>query len=36
MRWADPSDLGPFYGVTANTADFRLKLVHAYITAVAD
>ena len=36
MTWADPSDLGPSYSVTGDTADFRLKLVHAFIGAVGD
>lgn len=34
MTWADPADLGPGYTVIGDTADFRLKLVHAFITAV--
>ena len=36
MMWADPSDLGPSYNVNGATADFRRKLVHAFITATAD
>ena len=35
MVWADPSDLGPSYSVFGNTADFRRKLVQAFITAAS-
>lgn len=34
MTWANPSDLGPVYTVASDTADFRHKLVHAFIEAV--
>jgi hypothetical protein len=34
MTWADPSDLGPSYSVMGDTADFRIELVHAFISAV--
>lgn len=36
MMWADPTHLGPAYNVMADTADFRLKLVHAFISTLDD
>lgn len=36
MIWFDPSDLGPSYSVFGNTADFRRKLVQAFINAATE